>query len=245
MTAVRLRFVTETKLPVDARQLSPARLAGRTAAELEGLRLLVGNRELPLGELAEVTAGDSAVLQIEGAFAGLDRLGHGMAEGRIEVYGDVGAYLGQGMSGGRIELFGSAGVHAAASMRGGTIHITANAGDFLGAALPGDAAGMAEGVVMVGGATRMPHVQRAVGEFFLRQLLIMTCSTQIPRHDLLEIHGMRGTSIGTIILGMIVPIRLVSCYSRVCRARVLMFSARRRKDRFHAWKRSTRSRCWR
>lgn len=151
MSAVRLRFVTETKLPVDARQLSPAKLAGKSAAELEGLRLLVGNRELPLGELAEVTEGDSAILQIEGAFAGLDRLGHGMTEGRIEAYGDVGAYLGQGMSGGRIELFGSAGVHAAAGMRGGTIHITANAGDFLGAALPGDPAGMAEGVVMVGG----------------------------------------------------------------------------------------------
>ena len=41
MTAVRLRFVTETKLPVDARQLSPAKLAGKTTAELEGLRLLV------------------------------------------------------------------------------------------------------------------------------------------------------------------------------------------------------------
>ena len=74
-----------------------------------------------------------------------------MARGRLEIYGDVGAYLGQGMSGGRIELFGSAGVYAAAGMRGGTIHITADAGDFLGAALPGDPAGMAEGTVLVGG----------------------------------------------------------------------------------------------
>ena len=62
----------------------------------------------------------------------LDRLGHGMGGGRLEIYGDVGAYLGQGMSGGRIELFGSAGVYAAAKMRGGSIHVTANAGDFLG-----------------------------------------------------------------------------------------------------------------
>ena len=69
----------------------------------------------------------------------------------MQIYGDVGAYLGQGMTGGRIELFGSAGIYAAAQMRGGTIHVTANVGDFLGAALPGDAAGMEDGVVLVGG----------------------------------------------------------------------------------------------
>lgn len=58
------------------------------------------------------------------------------------------------------------------------------------------------------------HTQaRPIGEFFLRQLFIMTCPTQISRHDLLEIHDERGTSIGTIILGTIIPIRRRSCYS--------------------------------
>ena len=151
MTAARLRFTPPTTLPVDARALAPDRLAGRSAAELAALELPVGNRRHPLGVLAEITAGDVAELVIEGAFATLDRLGHGMAGGSLQVYGDAGAYLGQGMTGGRIELFGSAGVYAAANMKGGTIHITANAGDFLGAALPGDAAGMEEGTVLVGG----------------------------------------------------------------------------------------------
>lgn len=151
MRPVRLRFTTDTKLPVDARALTPAGLAGRPAAALAALPLLVGNRKVPLGELAEVVAGDADTLVIEGAFPGLDRLGFGMEAGRLEIYGDVGAYLGQGMGGGRIELFGSAGVYAAASMRGGTLHIAAHAGDFLGGALPGDAAGMLEGTVLVGG----------------------------------------------------------------------------------------------
>jgi formylmethanofuran dehydrogenase subunit C len=151
MTAVRLRFRQPTTLPVDARALAPDRLAGMAVAELAAIELPVGNRRLPLGELAEIHAGDGAELVIEGAFATLDRLGHGMAGGALQVYGDAGAYLGQGMTGGRIELFGSAGVYAAANMRGGTIHITANAGDFLGAALPGDPAGMEEGTVLVGG----------------------------------------------------------------------------------------------
>jgi formylmethanofuran dehydrogenase subunit C len=151
MTAVRLRFREETRLPVDARGLSPTALAGKTAAELASLRLRVGNREVPLGELAEVTAGDTDTLILEGAFVALDRVGHSMAAGRLEIFGDVGAYLGQNMSGGWIELFGSAGVYCAAGMRGGTVHVTADAGDFLGAALPGDPSGMAEGTVFVGG----------------------------------------------------------------------------------------------
>jgi formylmethanofuran dehydrogenase subunit C len=151
MTPVRLRFRGGTRLPVDAAHLLPATLAGKGTAEIEELRLQVGNREVPLGELADVAAGDTDTLVLEGAFAGLDRVGRHLRAGRIEIYGDVGAYLGQGMSGGRIELFGSAGVYAAAGMRGGTIHVAADAGDFLGAALPGDPSGMAEGVVLVGG----------------------------------------------------------------------------------------------
>ena len=152
MKAVRLRFNRPTTLPVDARALDPGG-AGRAGARPSWRRsqLLVGNRQVPLGELAEITAGEIDHLIVEGAFASLDRLGHGMGGGRLEIYGDVGAYLGQGMSGGRIELFGSAGVYAAANMRGGTIHVTANVGDFLAAALPGDAAGMEDGTVLVGG----------------------------------------------------------------------------------------------
>ena len=141
MKPVRLRFNRPTTLPVDARALDPAALAGRNAAELSVISLQVGNRRVPLGELAEITAGETDHLIVEGSFASLDRLGHGMGGGRLEIYGDVGAYLGQGMSGGRIELFGSAGVYTAANMRGGTIHVTADVGDFLAAALPGDAAG--------------------------------------------------------------------------------------------------------
>ena len=151
MKAVRLRFNRPTTLPVDARALDPAAMAGRSVAELSVISLQVGKRQVPLGELAEITAGEIDHLVLEGAFASLDRLGHGMGGGRLEIYGDVGAYLGQGMSGGRIELFGSAGVYTAANMRGGTIHVTADVGDFLAAALPGDAAGMEDGTVLVGG----------------------------------------------------------------------------------------------
>jgi formylmethanofuran dehydrogenase subunit C len=151
MSAVRLRFRDETRLPVDASPLLPSALAGRSEAELAALELRVGNRAVPLGELAEIEAGDADTLVIEAAFPGLDRLGRGMTGGGLEIYGDVGAYLGQDMRGGRIELFGSAGPFAAAGMAGGLVHVTANAGDHLGGALPGDPHGMTGGTVLVGG----------------------------------------------------------------------------------------------
>lgn len=151
MTAVRLRFREALLLPVDASPLAPEALAGRSEAELARLPLRVGNRQVPLGELAEIEPGDAGTLVIEAAFAGLDRLGQGITSGSLEIYGDVGAYLGYGMTGGRIELFGSAGPFAAAAMTGGVIHVTAHVGDHLGGALPGDAFGMAGGAVLVGG----------------------------------------------------------------------------------------------
>lgn len=47
---------------------------------------------------------------------------------------------------------------------------------------------------------------RSVREFFLRQLPAMTRPTQVHRHDLLQVHGVSETAIGTIVPGTIVPI---------------------------------------
>lgn len=151
MSPVTVRFRASTLLPVDAGPLAPAALAGLGAGELERVRLRVGNREVPLAELAEVSAGDRGALRIEGAFPTLDRLGQGIAAGRIEIEGDVGAYLGQDMSGGRIELVGNAGAYAASGMSGGVLTVRGAAGSFLGGALAGARFGMSGGTVIVEG----------------------------------------------------------------------------------------------
>lgn len=51
------------------------------------------------------------------------------------------------------------------------------------------------------------------GQLLLRHPFRMTQPTQIDRHDLLEIHGDDGADIGTIVPGMIVPIRTWQYYS--------------------------------
>lgn len=169
MRPVRLRFREPVSLPVEAGGLAPATLSGLSTKELERLTLQVGNSKLPLAELAEVHPGEDETLIVEAAFPTLDGLGRGMTRGRLEVYGDVGAYLGQNMKGGRIELFGSAGPYAAVGMHEGLIHITAHAGDFLGAALPGGRLGMTGGVVLVGG-----DAGERVGDRMRRGLVVVT-----------------------------------------------------------------------
>jgi formylmethanofuran dehydrogenase subunit C len=148
---VVLRLVADPGLPVDLTGVLPERLAGLAEAEIAGLPLQIGNRQVPLGELFRVAPGDAAHLVVEGATRRLDRLGAGMAGGTIEAYGDAGAYLGLGMRGGRIGLFGSAGDFAGAAMREGVIAVRADAGDFVGASLPGDMHGMAGGAVLIEG----------------------------------------------------------------------------------------------
>jgi formylmethanofuran dehydrogenase subunit C len=207
MSAVRLRFREATPLPVDASALVPTALAGLAEAELARVPLRVGSRLMPLGEFAELEPGSADTLVIEAAFPSLDRLGRGMAGGRIEVYGDVGAYLGQDMTGGRIELFGSAGPFAAAGMTGGVLHVTAHVGPHLGAALPGDAFGMSGGAVLVGG-----DAGERAGDRMSRGLVAVAgrlgdyAASRMIGGTLLALHGCgrdpgHGMRRGTLILG--------------------------------------------
>lgn len=53
----------------------------------------------------------------------------------------------------------------------------------------------------------------AGGQLFLRNFLVMTYTTQIDRHGLFEIHDLRGTCIGMIVPGTIIPIRSEMWYS--------------------------------
>jgi formylmethanofuran dehydrogenase subunit C len=151
VTAVVITLKADPGLPVDMTGVLPAALAGQPEGTAAAIPLRVGNRQIPLGELFGVRAGDEAELVVEGSSRRLDRLGAGMTLGRLDVRGDAGAYLGLGLSDGRIALSGSAGDFVGAAMRDGRITIAGNAGAFLGGPLPGDPHGMAGGAILVAG----------------------------------------------------------------------------------------------
>lgn len=151
MAGLRLGLREPPRHPLDLGPLLPERLAGLSARELAAIPLQYGNRRLPLRELFEVTPGDALHLELRGTNARCERIGAGMAQGRIRVAGEAGAYLAQGMRGGAIDVTGSAGPFAGAEMVEGVVRIAHDAGALAGAALPGSRFGMRGGALLVGG----------------------------------------------------------------------------------------------
>jgi formylmethanofuran dehydrogenase subunit C len=150
MTRLVLRAEPPVRIAVDG--LTPERLAGRSAGEIERLPLKLGNRSERVGDWFGVTADGDMRLVIGGPGHRLDRIGAGMAAGEIVVAGDAGAYLGLAMRGGRILVEGSAGYGLATDLREGRIEVRGDAGAAVGGALPGAASGMRGGTVLIGGS---------------------------------------------------------------------------------------------
>jgi len=172
-----LSFTATAEPPerLDLAALVPAALAPLTRREIEGL-VVGGGRRMPIRvgdvfRMSGAAGGDHLV--IAGGSARFDRVGAGLAGGRITVEGDVGARCGAEMLEGAIAVSGAAGPWAGAGMAGGTLTISGDAGERAGGALPGRMAGMRGGVLAIGGAAgpragdRMRRgllVARAVGE---------------------------------------------------------------------------------
>jgi len=139
-------------IPIDADAVAPDRLASKSFAEIAGMSLWHGNREVRMDEVFHLT-GDAAdgCIEIEGDCSRLKGLGRGMAAGHLLVRGDAGLHLGAEMSGGRIDVFGNAGDWLGAEMRDGQIHVHGNAGNLVGAAYRGGARGMRGGMILIDG----------------------------------------------------------------------------------------------
>lgn len=134
MSGLTLTFRGDAGTIVDMSSLLPERLAGLTAEDIAALSLPCGGGASTVGEMFELSTGDAAeAMLIRPGEAVLQRVGAGMASGRIMVEGDVGSHAGAGMSGGLLRIAG-------------------NAGDALGGALPGLPLGMRGGLISVGGS---------------------------------------------------------------------------------------------
>lgn len=136
---------------VDLAPLTAAPLNGQSLSDINTIALPSGNRMLKLGDLFEVAGTAGTEIEIRNSCDQLDRIGAGLAEGRILVQGDAGAYVGSRLAGGTIVVNGSTGAWTGSGMTAGLIQVTGNAGEFLGGAVPGDHQGMRGGTVVVGG----------------------------------------------------------------------------------------------
>ncbi|HEU5260371.1 MAG TPA: formylmethanofuran dehydrogenase subunit C [Gemmatimonadales bacterium] len=138
-------------VPLEAEVLSPARLAGLSAAEAAKLPVVHGNERADVGDFFRIGGAADGQLDITGDLSMVKRIGAGMAEGRMVVHGSVGMHLGAGMSGGEIVVEGHAGDWVGAEMSGGRIVVKGNAGHMLGSARRGTPVGMRGGEILVFG----------------------------------------------------------------------------------------------
>jgi formylmethanofuran dehydrogenase subunit C len=136
---------------LDLSPLVPHLLAGKTAAEIEGIALQTTRVRVTVGDAFRLRMGDAQHIRIENACDRLDQIGAGQNGGDIEVIGDTGVHAGRLMTGGRLTIRGNAGHWAASGMRNGVIEITGSAGDHLGGPLAGEVSGMRGGVVIIRG----------------------------------------------------------------------------------------------
>ncbi|MCF4125449.1 formylmethanofuran dehydrogenase subunit C [Methylobacterium sp. SyP6R] len=149
MSTLTLREAPPERL--DLAGLTPAALAGLSEAEAARLPVGTSRRGLTLGDCFTVHIDGSDELRIVGATDRLDRVGAGLAAGRIVVEGDVGQRLGAGMTGGTLTVSGSAGPFAGTAAKGGTIRIAGDAGESAGGALHGAEAGLDGATLIIGG----------------------------------------------------------------------------------------------
>jgi formylmethanofuran dehydrogenase subunit C len=153
---------------LDLSPLTPERLDGLKASEIEALA--VGTTRIPLtvGDAFKIKGKDAGEIRFTGTDARCDKIGAGMTRGTVVVEGDTGAYLGAGMKKGRIEVNGHAGALAGASMAGGTIAIAGDAGERAGGIDVGETLGMRGGVLSIGG-----NAGALLGERMRRGLMIV------------------------------------------------------------------------
>ena len=159
--------------PVDLSILRPDALAGKRIKEIERLRLGNDRNSLPVGDIFKVSGDESTRIVIEDSVSAFERIGYGMTEGSIVVFGDAGAFAGASMRGGEIYISGSTGDYSASSMCGGLVRIEGSAGNYLGAGAPGSKFGMKDGCIVVNGDAGI-----RLGERMRRGLIVVGGSVE-------------------------------------------------------------------
>ncbi|MEJ1160829.1 formylmethanofuran dehydrogenase subunit C [Prosthecomicrobium sp. N25] len=153
MAALTLRLLGEPPERLDLSAVTPAALAGLSAAAIAAIPVGTTAAGLRLGDVFAIAGDDPSEIRIEGGSPRLDRVGMGLESGSIRVAGSVGLEAGRGMKGGTLTVEGDAGHRAGAGMTGGTLAIGGDAGDFAGGALHGAMAGQDGGILLVRGRT--------------------------------------------------------------------------------------------
>jgi formylmethanofuran dehydrogenase subunit C len=156
MREIALTIKRDLHLPVEARDISPDKLTGRTIKEIENMGIWEGNARSNLADIFMVTekiddSDDKTTIRVVGNAAKVRRIGYRTSSGSVIIEGNAGMYLGEEMTGGSIVVTGDAGPWLGMNMRGGKIEVQGNAGHYVGAGYRGTNLGMSGGSIFIQG----------------------------------------------------------------------------------------------
>ncbi len=148
----QLTYRQPQTIPVEVEGITPEQLVGKSLADVSRLPVMVGNREVSLAELFDISGdGSEECIEFHGDLSGVHWIGAKMSRGRITVRGNAGRHVGSEMRGGRIDVEGDASDWVGAELKQGIIHVQGRAGHLVGAAYRGSRVGMTGGTILING----------------------------------------------------------------------------------------------
>jgi formylmethanofuran dehydrogenase subunit C len=155
MSEIILTVKRELHLPVDADELSPNNLGGKSVEEIGCIKVWEGNKQLPLQDIFKVSeksnGDEGTTVRLVGNASKIRNIGSKTSSGSVIVEGNAGMYVGERMSGGTILVTGDTGSWLGMRMKGGRIEVRGNTGDYVGAGYRGTDLGMKGGTIIIHG----------------------------------------------------------------------------------------------
>jgi formylmethanofuran dehydrogenase subunit C len=156
MAEITFKIKKSLRFQVDAPNLNPDGIVGKSLEEICNMEIWEGNRKINLGEIFDVNGEqvnkiEDLSIRVIGDVRKVKRIGQNMSGGSIQIDGNAGMYLGNKMKDGSIIVSGDAGSWLGASMLGGRIEVKGNTGDFAGASYRGKSEGMKDGMILIHG----------------------------------------------------------------------------------------------
>lgn len=156
MNLIQLNVKRELKVPIDASEITPNNMVGKSITDVRKIEVWEGNQRTEIGKIFEVKGEPSkdpekVMIKIVGDVSKIKRIGKGMDCGEIQIIGNAGMHLGNEMKNGNITVKGNVGSWLGSSMRGGAIEIEGNVGDCVGTSYRGGDYAMSGGIIIVHG----------------------------------------------------------------------------------------------
>jgi formylmethanofuran dehydrogenase subunit C len=168
MSLVQLKVKRALKVPIDAPEISPSFLVGKSNRDICNLEVWEGNRKTKIEKIFEVKGEprddtEKIKIKIIGDVSKVKKIGKKMDGGNIQIIGNAGMHLGNDMKNGTISVQGNVGSWLGSNMKGGSIIVQGNAGNEVGCWMRGGT------IQILGNVGLCPGVHMKNGTIYIKE----------------------------------------------------------------------------